>query len=250
MDAEEIRQMWLESPDRNVVQAASIDKDGYPPEIQHIINEEVRRRNLEAVVEQQIALSKAKAEAQTRQREKRRLSYRLSQAGRFIVRLTEKKILISMAVFVCAVVLASYLAGHGYRMARPVIMVLGLVEMSVVILIESKNRLGRSLWGWAITTFVICLILAWFIGVLKPNDHFKPYYTLGQLLAFWTLGLSTYGSFVADQEYDRRSGVYELQVRCPNCNRKLEGATERMVGDMGVCPKCKTEFEIRRTPNI
>lgn len=35
-------------------------------------------------------------------------------------------------------------------------------------------------------------------------------------------------------------------IRCPNCNRKLKGATEDMVGDIGVCPKCKTEFEIKR----
>jgi len=35
-----------------------------------------------------------------------------------------------------------------------------------------------------------------------------------------------------------------IRIKCPNCNRKLRGATEDMVGETGVCPKCKTEFEI------
>jgi len=38
----------------------------------------------------------------------------------------------------------------------------------------------------------------------------------------------------------------KLTIRCPKCNRKLKGATEDMVGDIGVCSKCKTEFEIKR----
>lgn len=38
----------------------------------------------------------------------------------------------------------------------------------------------------------------------------------------------------------------KLSIRCPNCNRKLKGATEDMVGETGVCTKCKTEFKIER----
>ena len=36
----------------------------------------------------------------------------------------------------------------------------------------------------------------------------------------------------------------ELYICCPKCKRNLEGVTENMIGDIGVCPKCKTEFEI------
>ena len=38
----------------------------------------------------------------------------------------------------------------------------------------------------------------------------------------------------------------KLSIRCPNCNRKLKGATEDIIGETGVCPKCKTEFKIER----
>ncbi len=42
------------------------------------------------------------------------------------------------------------------------------------------------------------------------------------------------------------SDELKFAVRCPNCSRKLKGATEKMIGDTGICPKCKTEFEIKR----
>ena len=48
--------------------------------------------------------------------------------------------------------------------------------------------------------------------------------------------------------------VRKLGLRCPNCNKKLKGATSEMVGDIGVCPRCGTEFEIKengiRSANI
>ena len=36
----------------------------------------------------------------------------------------------------------------------------------------------------------------------------------------------------------------KLKIRCPACGRSLKGATIDMVGDIAVCPKCRTEFEI------
>lgn len=36
-----------------------------------------------------------------------------------------------------------------------------------------------------------------------------------------------------------------IEVKCPKCGRKLNGATSEMIGDTGVCPNCKHEFEIR-----
>jgi len=35
-------------------------------------------------------------------------------------------------------------------------------------------------------------------------------------------------------------------VTCPQCGRSLKGATRAMIGDVGVCPKCKTEFVIEQ----
>ncbi len=36
-----------------------------------------------------------------------------------------------------------------------------------------------------------------------------------------------------------------VKATCPRCHRRLRGATTDMIGDVGVCPKCKYEFEIR-----
>jgi len=35
-----------------------------------------------------------------------------------------------------------------------------------------------------------------------------------------------------------------LRISCPQCGRSLNGATKDMIGDTGVCPKCRSEFVI------
>ena len=35
-----------------------------------------------------------------------------------------------------------------------------------------------------------------------------------------------------------------IRINCPECGRSLKGATQEMIGDIGVCPKCKSEFTI------
>lgn len=36
----------------------------------------------------------------------------------------------------------------------------------------------------------------------------------------------------------------KLKVSCPKCGRRLKGATSAMIGDIGVCQRCRAEFEI------
>jgi DNA-directed RNA polymerase subunit RPC12/RpoP len=38
--------------------------------------------------------------------------------------------------------------------------------------------------------------------------------------------------------------VEKMRVSCPKCGVSLRGVTSDMVGDIGVCPNCKHEFEI------
>jgi hypothetical protein len=242
MDIEEIKQKWLESSDNDVIRAAAVDKDNYPIEVQAIIQEEVQRRDLGHDVEQQMTFLKKRADAKFRKREIRRVSYRIAQSKFLLKQLTDRKILFSIALFVIAMVVLSFLAQKGYRVSRAIIVV-GLIELSVFILLESKNRLGRCMWGWSITTFLILLILAYFAGALKPHTNFG--YAIGGLIACWMLGLWVYHSIVCEQQYGRQPGDKELLIKCPNCHQRLEGAKENMVGDTGVCPKCKTEFEIK-----
>ena len=41
-----------------------------------------------------------------------------------------------------------------------------------------------------------------------------------------------------------------IKVRCPECKKSLKGATDEMIGDIGVCPKCKAEFVIEAKTNV
>jgi len=45
---------------------------------------------------------------------------------------------------------------------------------------------------------------------------------------------------------DLQKQTTKLKLKCPGCGRSLKGATEGMVGDVGVCPKCKAEFVIEQ----
>ncbi len=38
----------------------------------------------------------------------------------------------------------------------------------------------------------------------------------------------------------------KLIINCPQCGHSLKGATQEMIGDKGVCPKCKAEFVIEQ----
>lgn len=37
-----------------------------------------------------------------------------------------------------------------------------------------------------------------------------------------------------------------VSIECPQCGKKLYGATEEMIGEIGVCKKCKAEFTIKQ----
>lgn len=41
-------------------------------------------------------------------------------------------------------------------------------------------------------------------------------------------------------------GIHKLRLDCPQCGHLLKGATTEMIGDIGVCPKCKAEFVIEQ----
>jgi len=45
---------------------------------------------------------------------------------------------------------------------------------------------------------------------------------------------------------DLQKRITKLKIKCPGCGRSLKGATQAMIGDVGVCPKCKAEFVIEQ----
>jgi len=44
---------------------------------------------------------------------------------------------------------------------------------------------------------------------------------------------------------NKRKSV-KIKVNCPQCGRSLKGATREMIGETGVCSKCKAEFVIEK----
>ena len=51
---------------------------------------------------------------------------------------------------------------------------------------------------------------------------------------------------IDEQDEDLEKKSVKLKVNCPRCGRSLRGATQEMIGDTGVCPKCKAEFGIEQ----
>lgn len=37
-----------------------------------------------------------------------------------------------------------------------------------------------------------------------------------------------------------------VSIKCPQCGKDLYGATKEMIGEVGICKKCKAEFPIRQ----
>ena len=49
-----------------------------------------------------------------------------------------------------------------------------------------------------------------------------------------------------EEPENKSSTNKKLRLNCPQCGRLLKGATREMIGDIGVCPKCKAEFTIEQ----
>ena len=92
---------------------------------------------------------------------------------------------------------------------------------------------------------VICAVIAWFRGfkwwVLLPVAasfiDFLGLYWFG----FMALLIMAVCGTNVEEEKDKK-----IKVNCPQCGRKLKGAMREMIGDIGVCPKCKVEFVIEQ----
>ena len=94
-------------------------------------------------------------------------------------------------------------------------------------------------------------LIAWFRGfkwwVLLPVIvSFCDFWYFQPGIGFIVLVImAVCGTKTAEKE-DSTSKNSKMKVSCPQCGRSLKGATREMVGDRGVCPKCKNEFEIKQ----
>ena len=86
-------------------------------------------------------------------------------------------------------------------------------------------------------------IIAWFRGfkwwVLLPLGFSFIFSNLAGL-GFWALLIMAVCGNKIENEKPK------LIINCPQCGRSLKGATQEMIGDTRVCPKCKAEFVIEQ----
>jgi hypothetical protein len=96
---------------------------------------------------------------------------------------------------------------------------------------------------------VICIIwfLIWSVHIfaLRVSSGEEPRLSGGY---FFMILISYYilsnGYVKRTKKTKNRDNNLRLTIHCPQCGRSLKGATKDMIGDIGVCPKCKAEFMI------
>jgi hypothetical protein len=96
---------------------------------------------------------------------------------------------------------------------------------------------------------VICVIwfLIWscLIFSLRSASGEDPRLSGGSfimiLLSYYILSK---GYFKRTMKTTNEDNNLVLVIHCPQCGRSLKGATKEMIGDTGICPKCKAEFTI------
>ena len=102
-----------------------------------------------------------------------------------------------------------------------------------------------------LVAIVICII--WFliwschIFALRSASGEAPRLSGGSffmiLLSYMILSK---GYIKKTKSMTNRDNKLLLLIHCPQCGRSLKGATKDMIGDTGVCPKCKAEFTIEQ----
>ncbi len=109
--------------------------------------------------------------------------------------------------------------------------VVGLIELSIVFL--AIFVAGK--WAESIENLLLALILLLCLGL--------PF---GLITLLWWTGLKGLERIVETGTPFEEQKSRKLKLACPQCGRSLKGVTEAMIGDIGVCPKCKAEFTIKQ----
>ena len=105
--------------------------------------------------------------------------------------------------------------------------ILSTLIMAVLIIADRDLSSDDSLY--AITPLIIgAIYMLIYIGIFKINQHPK--------LKPWIQKIN--------KPIKLKQRSKKLKLKCPHCGRSLKGATQSMIGDTGVCPKCNTEFTI------
>ncbi len=140
----------------------------------------------------------------------------------------------------------------------------------------TKVTLGLSLCAFCYPVFLSLYIIQNCPAILKASGDSKGWYLVGGLgngILLFSIVWIIYGivrwvliwpvcfmvkylcnlqnGSQVNKARNKQINYYEaksrkLRINCPQCGRSLTGATQDMIGDTGVCPKCKAEFTIQK----
>jgi len=155
-------------------------------------------------------------------------------------------------IFVGSAVLFSvgYSTISGDRVAVQAVHLLGFLCLGSYLCLVGVGE--RKFAGWSLCLVALYLFV---IDVILEPFSFTIFCLAdklaGSVRCFFEVFVLAQGYFglcalddIKDQEADVGEKAARLRVTCPKCGRSLRGATQEMIGETGVCPKCKAEFVI------
>lgn len=148
-----------------------------------------------------------------------------------------------IGIVICALILVMIFANPQY------LVILGILSIIAYIITQGSlqglfKKIVKSI-GVILLTFV-CTILA--IGLTgKGNEQIfikiAAFSILVSIVAIWKQQKLTDEN---ELEKNCKAKSEIVSINCPKCGRSLKGATQEMIGDTGICPKCKAEFIIEQ----
>ena len=122
--------------------------------------------------------------------------------------------------------------------------------ISLIIYLCAVLLKKRTFAGWSFCFVAIYLFITDFI-IPFSFTSFYLVALLGMALRFAIEIAALVLGYVSLCPIDEEDADFEdtnkkIKVNCPKCGRPLKGATQVMVGDTGVCAKCKAEFVINQ----
>lgn len=107
--------------------------------------------------------------------------------------------------------------------------IVGLMALTIVFL----GIFVAGKWAESAQNFLLVMIMLLCLGL--------PF---GFITLLWWEGLRGLERIVEMGNLPEGQKSKKLRLACPECGHPLYGATYEMIGDTGVCPKCKADFVI------
>lgn len=121
--------------------------------------------------------------------------------------------------------------------------------VSLIIYLSAVFLRKRTLAGWSFCFVALYFFITDFTDIPFSFTSFYLVSLVVTALAFVIkMGILSIGYVtlcpIDEQDADFEEKNKKLKVNCPKCGYSLKGATQVMIGDVGICAKCRAEFVI------